>query len=313
MKTVSKDFRDVYGEAIAKAVQKNEKVVVLDADLSSSSRTSKAKDLVPERFFNVGIAEANMVAMGAGFATSGFVPFVNTFATLASSMCLLSAKALIGYSKLNVRIVGSNNGLGGGYDGSTHHCLDDIGNMRAIPGMLVLIPSDPFMIDWAVDTLSNDYEGPAYLSIARNGADPIYDESTEFIIGKAKKPRQGTDVAIIADGLCVSRAIAAADRLADDGISCSVYDMFTVKPLDKDAVLEAAGHRAILTVEEHSVIGGLGTAVSECIAENGISIPFNKLGIQDCYTESGKYADLIHEFGVDAESIYQTVKMMWKA
>jgi len=301
-------LRDIYGKCIARIAEKNDKVVILDADLSNCSKTCYANDAVPERMFNVGIAEANMITMGAGFASCGFVPFVNTFATLAASMCSLSMKALISYSDLNVKLVGVNNGLCGGYDGSTHHALDDISMMRAIPNLLIACPSDAVMTEWMVDELANRHSGPAYVSMSRNGYAPIYSPDEEFEFGKAKCVKDGTDVSIFACGLAVTRALTAANKLEAEGITARVYDMFTIKPLDEEAVMAAAKETgAIVTVDEHSVIGGLGSAVVETVALAGAAIPIEKVGIKDCFTESGKYEDLIKKYGIGADDIIHAV------
>lgn len=263
----------------------------------------------PERMFDVGIAENHMIAMGAGFASCGLIPFVNTFATLASSMCCLCAKALIGYSRLNVRIMGANNGLSGGYDGATHHALDDMSVMRGIPGMLVMSPSDALMTDWMIRTLTEDYQGPAYVGIPRNGYEDLYVEGESFEIGKAKQLTRGADAAVFAYGLSVFRAKKAAEELALEGIYVSVYDMFTLKPFDRETVLRAARETgAIVTVEEHSVVGGLGSAVLETLAEGGEQVFVRRLGIQDCYTQSGTYEDLVAEFGIGIPDIVRAVK-----
>lgn len=297
-------LRDVYGRAIAQVAERNEKVVILDADLSNCSKTCHALKTVPERMFNVGIAEANMIGMGAGFASCGFIPFVNTFATLAASMCSLCMKAMISYSRLNVRLIGVNNGLCGSYDGATHHAIDDINMMRAIPGLLIASPSDPFMTEWMVDELANRYDGPAYISLSRNGYGPVYSRDEKFEFGKAKRLSYGKDLSIIACGLAVTRALNAARRLEEQGIGVSVYDMFTIKPLDRKAVLEASTETgAIVTVEEHSVIGGLGSAIVEEVALSDIAVPVEKVGIKDCFTESGQYEKLIEAYGIGTEDV----------
>ncbi len=306
---MGKALRDVYGESLLKYAKENKKVVALDADLANCSKTCMMGKELPERMFDVGIAENHMIAMGAGFASCGMIPFVNTFATLAASMCALSAKALIGYSGLNVRIMGANNGLSGGYDGATHHALDDMSVMRGIPGMLVMSPSDGVMTDWMVRTPAGDYEGPAYVGIPRNGYENLYEEGEDFEIGKAKQLTDGKDAAVFAYGLSVFRAKKAAEQLAAEGIHISVYDMFTLKPFDREAVLRAARETgAIVTVEEHSIVGGLGTAVLETLAEGGEQVSVRRLGIQDCYTHSGAYEDLVTEFGIGIASIADAVK-----
>lgn len=302
-------LRDIYGESLVKYAGRNDKVVALDADLSNSSKTCVMAASYPDRVFDVGIAESNMVAMGAGFASSGFIPFVNTFATLAASMCALSAKALIGYSGMNVRIMGSNNGLGGGYDGATHHAIEDINVMRGIPGMLVMSPSDGIMLDWMVELLVEDYKGPAYVSIPRNGYEAIYEPGELFEVGKAKQIAEGKDAVVFAEGLSVYRAKKAVEILGSQGIKASLYDMFTIKPLDREAIIRAARQTgAVVTVEEHSIVGGLGTAVLEVLAEEGIQAAVSRLGIQDCYTESGSYEELVEKFGLGIDSIVNAVK-----
>lgn len=302
------DLRDAYGEALRKYGVANNKVVVLDADLATSTKSIQFGQECPERFFDVGIAEANMVAMAAGFASSGYIPFINTFATFAASICALSAKSLIAYSGLNVRLMGGNNGLTGGYDGSTHHAIDDINVMRGIPNMLVMSPSDAVMTDWMVRTLIEEYKGPAYVSVSRSNWGSLYTQADTFTIGKAKEVCGGDDISIFAYGLSVCRAQLAAEQLVKNGVSARVYDMFTIKPLDRDTVIRAAGETgAIVTVEEHSTVGGLGTAVAEVLAEEGIAIPFAKVGVKDCFTESGAYQQLVEAFGIGLDAIAEAV------
>lgn len=301
-------LRDIYGECLARYAAENKKIVALDADLANSSKSGMIQKTAPERLFDVGIAEANMIAMGAGFASSGFIPFVNTFATLAASMCALCAKAVISYSDLNVRIMGSNNGVGGGCDGATHHAIDDINVMRGIPGMTVLTPSDGVQLEWMVKTLVYDFKGPVYVSIPRQGYENLYEAGENFAIGKAKQLTSGTDAAVIANGLSVYRAKQAAEALEKEGIHVSLYDMFTVKPLDREAVIRAAKETgAVVTVEEHSVVGGLGTAVLETLAEAQLAVPVRRLGIQNCFTESGTYEELVKIYGMDAAAIVDAV------
>ncbi len=297
-------LRDAYGASLRKYGAENERVVVLDADLATSTKSVLFAKACPERFFDVGIAEANMVSMAAGFAASGFIPFINTFATFVASICAVSAKSLIAYSGLNVRLMGGNNGLTGGYDGATHHCFDDINVMRGIPNMLVMSPSDPVMVDWMVKELIEGYEGPAYVSISRSGEGAVYGSADGFEIGRANLVKEGKDAAIFAYGLSVPRALEAARILEEKGVSARVYDMFTIKPLDRAAVRRAAREcGAVITVEEHSIIGGLGSAVAEVLAEEGLSVPFERIGIRDCFTESGSYRELVAKFGIDVPDI----------
>ncbi|NLI22876.1 MAG: hypothetical protein GX418_15185 [Clostridiales bacterium] len=302
-------LRDVYGESLRRYGLANDRVVVLDADLATSTKSVLFGKACPDRFFDVGIAEANMVSMAAGFAACGYIPFVNTFATFIASIGAVSAKCLIGYSHLNVRLMGGNNGLTGGYDGATHHCLDDINVMRGIPGMLVTSPCDPVQMDWLVQTLIDDYRGPAYVSISRMGAGPVYKAGERFTLGKAKRVCAGADATVFACGLSVPRALEAVDRLRQEGLSIALWDMFTLKPLDEEAVRDAARETgAIVAVEEHSVLGGLGTAVAEVLAESGLAVPFRRVGIRDRYTESGSYPQLVEAFGLGVDAIADAVR-----
>lgn len=306
---MEKALRDAYGESLAKYAEINSKIIALDADLANCSKTCIMQEKYPDRVFDVGIAENNMIAMAAGFASADMIPFVNTFATLAASMCSLSIKSLISYSGLNVYIMGANNGLCGGYDGATHHSYDDLNVMRAIPGMLVLVPSTPVMMDWMIGALIDYRKGPAYASISRNAGFELYSKNENFSFGVSKKVAEGNDAAIFACGLSVCRAKAVSEMLREEGVNVSVYDMFTIKPIDKVAVIEAALRtRAIVTVEEHSVIGGLGSAVLEILAEEKIQANVKRIGIQDTYTESGNYNELLHAFKMDAPAIKEAVK-----
>lgn len=303
-------LRDTYGEALAKYGVQNKKVVVLDADLANSSKSGCFKAVCPERFFDVGVAEANMTAMAAGMASCGMIPFINTFATFMASICLVSAKTLIGYSGYRVRLMGSNNGLTGGYDGASHHAIDDLSVMRGIPCMTVMTPSDPIQTAALVKLLTEDEGiGAAYVSVSRQGYGELYASDETFVIGQAKQLCAGSDVTIIACGLSAWRAKEAAKQLQVEGIHARVLDMFTIKPLDEKAVVAAAKETsAIVTAEEHSVIGGLGTAVAETLCTHRISIPFCKVGIQDCYTESGAYGELVNLYHIGVADIVQAVK-----
>lgn len=304
-----KMLREVYGEALVKYGKPDPRVMVLDADVANASRSVLFGKECPERFFNTGIAEANMAAMAAGMASVGMTPFVNTFAAFMSTICSLSIKTLIGYSGYNVRLVGCNNGVTGGCDGSTHHALDDLAVMRCVPGLLVLYPGDRHIMDWMVRELVQSYRGPAYLSVSRNPSPDLYDEREAFALGEAKRLREGGDATLIACGLSVHRALRAAERLAgEDGVECRVLDMFTIKPIDTRAILEAADDTgAIVTAEEHSVIGGLGSAVADELCAHGRCPAFGKIGVRDCYTSSGRYAELIHAYGMDEEAIRRAV------
>ena len=302
-------LRDAYGDSLVKYGVPNKKVIVLDADLATSTKSVKFGNAAPDRFFDVGIAEANMAAMAAGFAASGFIPFTNTFATFTASICALSAKSLIAYSHLNVRLMGGNNGLTGGYDGATHHSFDDINVMTGIPNMLVMSPSTPVQVDWMIRNLIDEYKGPAYVSVSRQGAGEVYKKDEAFEIGKAKQVKDGKDVTIIAYGLSVPRSLQAAEELEKEGINVRVLDMFTIKPLDHEAVIKAAKETgAIVTVEEHSTIGGVGSAVADVLAEEGIAVPFGKVGIRDTFTQSGSYAQLVEAYRIGVPDIEESVR-----
>lgn len=302
-------LRDVYGKALAKYGRDNKAVMVLDADLATSSKSVYFQQACPERFFDVGIAEANMTAMAAGMASTGCIPFINTFATFVTTIGSLAAKTLIGYSHLNVRLIGGNNSVTGGYDGSTHHSLDDISVMRLIPGMLVLYPSDPLMTDTLVKKLIEEYQGPAYMSVSRNPAGTLYTDPARIVIGKANVLREGEDAAILTYGLTVGRSLQAAEVLHSEGIKVRVVDLFTLKPIDRAAVLAAARETgAVVTAEEQWIPGGLCGIVSEILCGSGVCTAFEAVGVRDEYTCSGTYAQLIREFGVDADDIAAAVR-----
>ena len=302
-------LRDVYGKALVKYGKENQNVMVLDADLATSSKSVYFQQACPERFYDVGIAEANMVAMAAGMASTGSIPFINTFATFVSTIGSLAAKTLIGYSHLNVRLVGGNNSMTGGYDGSTHHSLDDISVMRLIPGMLVLYPSDALMTDTLVKKLIEEYKGPVYMSVSRNATADLYTAPSQIQIGKANTLREGSDAAILSYGLTVSRALKAAECLSKEGIEVRVVDMFTLKPADQAAVLSAARETgAVVTAEDQWVPGGLCSIVSEILCQNNAVVPFEAVGVKETYTCSGTYDQLIKLFNIDIDDIVAAVK-----
>lgn len=306
---MGKALRDVYGETLREYAERDKRIIAMDADLANCSKACKLEPGLEGQHYNVGIAEANMIAMAAGFASCGYIPFVNTFATVASSICMIATKAMIAYSGLEVRIVGANTGLCGGYDGATHHSFDDVNAMRAIPGMTILVPSDEHMVRWAVGALTKPLKGPAYMGISRNETETLYTPETPFEIGRAKKLRDGKDATIIACGMATARAMKAAEALEKEGISAAVVDMFTIKPLDREAVIAAAADTgAIITAEEHSIIGGLGTAVLEVIAEEQLRVPCGRVGIRDCYTQSGSYKELVERYAVGSDAIAEAVK-----
>jgi len=304
---VSKAIRDAYGEALLKYGKDNPKVVVLDADVSSSTKSKLFGQAVPDRFFNVGIAESNLVAMAAGFSTTGLIPFVNTFAVFISTLGLLASRSLISYTNLNVKLAGGYSGLSDAFDGPSHHSIEDIAIMRTLPNIKVLCASDEIITDWMVKA-AIETEGPIYLRLSRDSVPVIYNQDTKFEIGKGKVLKEGNDATIIACGIMVSNALKAADILAEKGISVRVVDMYSIKPIDEELILESAAKTgAIVTAEEHSVIGGLGGAVAEVLVKNNVSVPVKFVGLEDCFAETGPYGQLLQKYKLDAQAISEGV------
>ena len=305
---MSKAIRDVYGEALAKYGKDDKRVVVLDADVSSSTKSATFKAVAPERFFNVGIAEANMCAMAAGMAASGKIPFVNTFAVFLTSIGLITARALGSYGEVPVKYVGAYGGLSDAFDGPSHHSIEDLAMMRALPNFKVFVASDATMTDWLVKNAIDD-PSPMYLRMSRDVFPDIYSADEKFEEGKGKIIRDGKDATIIACGLMVGNALAAADQLAKEGINVRVVDMFCIKPLDKDLVLQCAKETgAIISAEEHNIIGGLGGAVAEALCAADAVVPMGFVGVNDCHAECGPYAKLQAKYGLDANAIVAKVK-----
>lgn len=307
-------IRQAYGEALAQYGKLHKEVAALDADLAKSTMSCLFRDVCPDRFYQVGIAESNMAAMAAGMAACGLIPFVHTFAAFISSLCFLSARSLSGYTKYNVRYAGTNSGLTGAYDGSTHHSLDDLAVMSSISGMMVLVPSDGTIVNWMVKELIEHPNGPAYLRLSRVNAPELYAAGENFTLGKAKTLTEGRDVTVIACGMCTGRAVEAASLLRREGISIQVIDMFTINPLDESAIIKAAKETgAIVVAEEHFVSGGLGTKTASVLCRNSIALPFAQVGVLDVYTESGSYEDLVKKFHVDTADIAAAVRKVFAA
>lgn len=295
-------IRDAYGKALEK-YGNNPDVVVLDADVSASTKSELFGKKYPERFFNVGIAEANMNAMACGFASCGKIPFTNTFATFNTSNGLLSLRALASYNHLNVKVAGAYAGLSDSYDGPTHHAIDDIAIMNALPNFTVVVASDEYIVDFLVKS-AIEKNGPFYLRLSREAVPAIYDENSKFEIGKANTIKEGHDVCIIACGVMVNNAKKAAQALEKDGIHAGVVDMFTIKPLDQAAIIEISKkYKAIVVAEEHNIHGGLCTCVASALVANRIAIPTAFVGIQDCHAESGAYAQLLEKYELDETRI----------
>ena len=294
--------RGAYGEELVKLAEEYPELVVLDADLSSATMTKAFSKAYPERFFNMGIAEADMMGFAAGLAACGKKPFANSFAMFSAGRAWEQVRNSIAYPHLNVKCVGSHGGLSVGEDGATHQCVEDLALMSAIPGMVVVNPCDGPEMRRAVKALL-DYDGPAYLRLGRMAVESVTDETPgyEFTLGKAARLRDGADVTLAATGLMVQRAMTAAEMLAAKGVSARVLDFHTIKPLDTEAVLAAARETGcIVTSEEHSVIGGLGSAVASVCAEN-CPVPVVRHGVMDEFGRSGKALEVLEAYGLTAE------------
>ena len=300
--------RDSYGNALAELGAEFPNLYVLDADLAAATKTSTFKKAFPERHIDCGIAEANMTGIAAGLATCGIVPFISSFAMFAAGRNFEQVRNSIGYPHLNVKIGATHAGISVGEDGASHQCNEDMALMRSIPGMVVICPSDDVEAKAAVRA-AYEYNGPVYLRFGRFGVPVINDNADyKFEIGKGITLKDGSDITIVATGLCVSQALEAAETLAAEGVSARVINIHTVKPLDEELIIKAAKETKMLfTVEEHSIIGGLGSAVCECLAENHPT-KVVRIGMRDKFGESGPAAELIHKYGLDAEGIVKTVK-----
>lgn len=304
--------RDSYGNALVELGTKHEDIVVLDADLAGSTKTGVFQKAFPERHFNCGIAEANMTGIAAGLAASGKVPFMSSFAMFATGRNFEQIRNSIGYPHLNVKIGATHAGISVGEDGATHQCLEDLALMRQIPGMVVLNPADDVEARAAVKA-AYDYVGPVYLRFGRLAVPVVNDEETyKFEIGKGVVLKEGTDVSIFATGLEVSEALQAAEMLETDGIHAEVVNIHTIKPIDKELVVASAQKTGkVVTVEEHFVTGGLGSAVCEVLSEHAPTKVL-RIGVNDVFGESGPALELIHKYELDAEGIYKKVKQFVK-
>ena len=299
--------RDSYGKALAQLGAEFENLVVLDADLAGATKTGVFLKAFPERHFDCGIAEANMICMAAGMSTTGLVPFASSFAMFAAGRAFEQVRNSIGYPHLNVKIGATHGGISVGEDGASHQCCEDFALMRSIPGMVVMSPSDDVEAR-AMVRAAYLHEGPVYMRFGRAAVPVIHDEDMVFTIGKGETLRDGSDVAIIANGLLVAEALAAAETLAAEGINAMVINMATIKPLDEELVIAAARKCGkIITCEEHSIVGGLGEAVCSCLAEN-YPVPVKRIGVNDEFGHSGSAAALLKQFGLCAEHIVEVAK-----
>ncbi len=302
-----KAMREAYGEALVELGKVNPDVVVLDADVASSSRSILFKQAFPDRFFNIGIAEGNMVGIASGLAASGKIPFVNTFAFLLALRAADPVRSLVAYNHLNVKLAGAYGGFSDSYDGASHQSVEDVSIMRTLPNMTVIVVADEFQARQAVFAAA-ELQGPVYLRLSRAEVPAIYQTDSVYQIGKGIVLREGTDVTLVANGYMVTKAMEAADLLAHEGIKAEVIDMHTVKPIDAALILESGRKTgALVTVEEHSIYGGLGSAVAEVLAGE-MPLPQEILGIRDVFGESGAYEAILSKHGLDKVAIVHAAK-----
>ncbi len=303
--------RDAYGDALVNLGKKRSDVVVLDADLSGSTKTSKFAKVFPDRFFNIGIAEQDMVGTAAGLAIAGKLPFVSTFAVFATGRAWEQVRQSVCYPNLNVKIVASHAGITVGEDGGSHQSVEDIAVMRVIPNMTVIVPADGPETLQAIEAAA-EYKGPCYVRVGRNKVPTLLGDDYRFKIGKAHVFKEGKDAAIIATGIMVAEALKAKELLKTEGIVAGVINMSTIKPIDAEAVIAAARCcGAIVTAEEHSIIGGLGGAVAEVLAESA-PVPLVRVGVKDAFGTSGDCEGLLRHYGISAENIVGAVKEVLK-
>ncbi|AVQ20294.1 transketolase [Fusobacterium necrophorum subsp. funduliforme] len=308
---MKKSTRQAYGEALVELGQENKNIVVLDADLSKSTKTDLFKKAFPERHINVGIAEADLIGTAAGFAACGKIPFASSFAMFAAGRAFEQIRNTVAYPKLNVKIAPSHAGISVGEDGGSHQSVEDIAIMRAIPGMVVLCPCDAIETKKMIFAAA-EYEGPVYIRMGRLDVETVLEENYEFQIGLANTLRDGKDVTIVSCGLMTQEALKAADILAKEGISVRVINSGSIKPLDGESILKAAQEtKFIVTAEEHSVIGGLGAAVSEFLAETHPTL-VKKVGIYDVFGQSGKGQELLEKYELTAEKLVAVIRENFK-
>lgn len=302
--------REAYGAALVELGKKNPDVVVLDADLSKSTKTADFGKAFPERFFDMGIAEQNMMGTAAGFAAAGKTPFASSFAVFATGRVYDQIRNSIAYPRLNVKIGATHAGITVGEDGASHQSVEDIAMMRCLPNMTVFVPADAMETRAAV-LAAAEIDGPVYIRLGRSGVPVLHAESSfNFEPGRAIVLRQGKDVAVVACGIMVSAALEAAEILAGEGVSVLVLDMHTIKPLDEQALVDAArATGAVVTAEEHSILGGLGGAVAEALSEH-YPVPVLRVGVRDTFGESGKPQELLEKYGLTAEGIVEAVKQV---
>lgn len=299
--------RDAYGKTLLKLGGINDNVVVLDADLSKSTKTNDFSKAFPNRFFNMGIAEQNLIGAACGFATAGKIPFASTFAMFATGRAFEVIRNSVCYPKLNVKICATHAGITVGEDGASHESIEDISIMRSIPNMTVVVPADGIETEKVILEAAK-YNGPMYIRLGRSAVPTLFDEDYKFEIGKGNVVRDGNDATIIACGMMVNEAIIAHEELKSEGINVRVINMSTIKPIDRELIIKAAKEtKAIVTAEEHSIIGGLGSAVSEVVSEE-CPVIVKKVGVKDVFGESGTPAELLEKHGLTAKHIAKSVK-----
>lgn len=309
MSEIKKATRDGFGEEIVKLGKLDNKIYVVDVDIGKSCKTTEFRKELPQQYLNVGIAEQNAAGVAAGLATCGKVPFVVTYAVFGSLRMCEMIRQEICYPNLNVKIACSHGGVTPANDGASHQSIEDMGVLRTIPNMTVLMPADYYAAKKLVAAAA-EYQGPVYLRFTRDAIPVIYDENEEFVIGKAKKLKEGRDISIIANGDTVNIALKAAEELEKKGISVKLLDMHTIKPLDTEAVMECADQTGkIITVEDHNIMNGLGSAVGEVVAETGYTV-LKRIGIQDQFGQSAPYERLLEINGITVENIVATAEKM---
>lgn len=309
MKEEKKATRQSYGEALKELGKVNENVVVLDADLAGATKSDIFKKEFPERFFDMGISEQDMISTAAGMSTCGKIPFASTFAVFAAGRAYDQIRNSVCYPNLNVKVCGSHAGVTVGEDGATHQMLEDINIMKALPNMTVFCPSDDIETKWVVQE-SSRIQGPCYIRTSRLATPVIYEENQKFDFGKAIQFGDGTEATVFATGVCVSEALKAKDELAKDKINIRVVDIYTLKPIDKELIIRCAKEtKRLISVEDHSIIGGLGSIIADVLCEN---YPCNltKMGVNDIFGESGKAVELLKKFEIDCDAIVKMIKNM---
>ena len=303
--------RQAYGETLAKLGDKYENIVVLDADLAEATKTGVFKKKFPDRFFDMGIAEADMIGTAAGLATCGKIPFASSFAMFAVGRAFEQVRNSVAYPNLNVKIAATHAGVTVGEDGATHQAIEDIALMRAVPNMNIICPCDQYETAWAIEEAIK-INGPVYIRLGRSDVPDIHNENTKFEFGKGIELKEGNDVTIIATGIMVSKALEASESLKEKGINARVIDIHTIKPIDKDIIIKAAKEtKGMIVAEEHSIIGGLGGAVAEVVAEN-YPTKVLRVGVEDVFGQSGKASELLEEYGLTSEKIVEKAQKILK-